>query len=137
MSVFSHKKNLKRFLIESFNYTVCSSSKFFKSMECKFEGWDMVKNMTMTWKCEVLLPWHMIVSNQSDVALYWIIILRYNNRHFTRLVRSPFLSAYFPVKHSTLQNKHNLTNFYSLLYRHEGGNFCKLWKIIRQKITKG
>lgn len=38
-----------------------------------------MKNSTMAGKCEVWLPWHVIVHNQSDVALYIIIILMYTN----------------------------------------------------------
>lgn len=40
----------------------------------------MMKNMTMTGTYEVLLPWHAIVYNQSDVALCRIIVLRYNEK---------------------------------------------------------
>lgn len=50
--------------------------------------------------------------NVSIVTIY----LSLYNRYFTRLVRSFSLSVYFPVIYSTLQNKHNLTSFNSLLY---------------------
>lgn len=35
--------------------------------------------MTMTMKYEILLPWHVIVYNQPDIALCRIITVRYNN----------------------------------------------------------
>lgn len=33
------------------------------------EGWGMIKKVTMTWENEVLMPWHVIASNQSDNML--------------------------------------------------------------------